>query len=161
MGDMEQKRGEKCMRCVIQRVTEASVTVDGEVIGQVDRGFMVLVGVSVDDTEQDLRYMAEKVPNLRIFEDEAGKMNLSLKDVGGAILAVSQFTLYGDARGGRRPSFIAAGRPEEANALYEQLVAAWRAQGLTVETGRFRADMQVALVNDGPVTLLMDSTKLF
>ena len=149
------------MRCVIQRVTEASVTTGGEVVGKIGKGFMVLVGVSNEDTDKDVRYMAEKVPNLRIFEDEAGKMNLSLKDVGGAILAVSQFTLYGDARGGRRPSFITAARPEEANALYEQLVAAWRGQGLTVETGRFRTDMQVALVNDGPVTLLMDSTKLF
>ena len=149
------------MRCVIQRVTEASVTTGGEVVGKIGKGLMVLVGVSVDDTDKDVRYMAEKVPNLRIFEDEEGKMNLSLKDVGGAILAVSQFTLYGDARGGRRPGFTAAARPEPANALYEQLVAAWREQGLTVETGRFRTDMQVALINDGPVTLLMDSTKLF
>ena len=149
------------MRCVIQRVTEASVTVEGEVIGQIGRGFMALIGVSAEDTEKDMKYMAEKVPNLRIFEDEQGKMNLSLKDVGGAILAVSQFTLYGDARGSRRPSFIQAARPEQANALYEQLVAAWRAQGLTVETGRFRAEMQVSLINDGPVTILMDSTKAF
>ena len=149
------------MRCVIQRVTEASVMVEGEVIGQIGRGFMVLIGVSAEDTDKDLKYMAEKVPNLRIFEDGQGKMNLSLKDVGGAILAVSQFTLYGDARGSRRPSFIQAARPEQANALYEQLVAAWRAQGLTVETGRFRAEMQVALINDGPVTILMDSTKAF
>ena len=149
------------MRCVIQRVTEASVTVEGQVIGRIGRGFMVLIGVSAEDTDKDLKYMAEKVPNLRIFEDEQGKMNLSLKDVGGAILAVSQFTLYGDARGSRRPSFIQAARPEQANALYEQLVAAWRAQGLTVETGRFRAEMQVALVNDGPVTILMDSAKAF
>ena len=149
------------MRCVIQRVTEASVTVEGEVIGQIGRGFMVLIGVSAEDTDKDLKYMAEKVPNLRIFEDGQGKMNLSLKDVGGAILAVSQFTLYGDARGSRRPSFIQAARPEQANALYEQLVAAWRAQGLTVETGRFRAEMQVALINDGPVTILLDSTKAF
>lgn len=149
------------MRCVIQRVTEASVTTGGEVVGRIGKGFMVLVGVSDEDADKDVRYMAEKVPNLRIFEDEAGKMNLSLKDVGGAILAVSQFTLYGDARGGRRPSFITAARPDKANELYEQLVAAWRAQGLTVETGRFRTDMQVALINDGPVTLLMDSTKLF
>lgn len=149
------------MRCVIQRVTEASVTVEGEVIGQIGRGFMVLIGVSAEDTDKDLKYMAEKVPNLRIFEDGQGKMNLSLKDVGGAILAVSQFTLYGDARGSRRPSFIQAARPEQANALYEQLVAAWRAQGLTVETGRFRAEMQVSLINDGPVTILMDSTKAF
>ena len=149
------------MRCVIQRVTEASVTTGGEVVGRIGKGFMVLVGVSVDDTDRDVKYMADKVPNLRIFEDDEGKMNLSLKDVGGAILAVSQFTLYGDARGGRRPGFTAAARPEPANELYERLVAAWREQGLTVETGRFRTDMQVALVNDGPVTLLMDSTKLF
>lgn len=149
------------MRCVIQRVTEASVTTGGEVVGKIGKGFMVLVGVSTEDTDKDVKYMADKVPNLRIFEDGDGKMNLSLKDVGGAILAVSQFTLYGDARGGRRPGFTAAARPEAANELYERLVAAWRAQGLTVETGRFRTDMQVALVNDGPVTLLMDSTKLF
>ena len=149
------------MRCVIQRVTEASVTVEGEVIGQIGRGFMVLIGVSAEDTDKDLKYMAEKVPNLRIFEDENGKMNLSLADVGGSILAVSQFTLYGDARGGRRPSFIAAARPEAANALYEQLVGAWRERGFTVETGRFRTDMQVHLTNDGPVTLLLDSTRLF
>ncbi|MBR4081057.1 MAG: D-tyrosyl-tRNA(Tyr) deacylase [Clostridia bacterium] len=149
------------MRCVIQRVTRASVTVGEELVGQIGRGYMILIGVSAEDTDKDLRYMAEKVPNLRIFEDEAGKMNLSIKDVGGEILAVSQFTLYGDARGGRRPSFSTAARPEQANALYEQLVKAWRAQGIHVETGRFRAEMQVSLVNDGPVTMLMDSTKLF
>lgn len=149
------------MRCVIQRVTSASVTVEGETVGAIGRGFMVLVGVCAGDTDQDVKYMADKVPNLRIFEDDQGKMNLSLKDVGGDILAVSQFTLYGDARGSRRPSFIQAARPEEANARYEQLIAAWRAQGLRVETGRFRADMQVALVNDGPVTILMDSAKTF
>ena len=149
------------MRCVIQRVSSANVTVDGEVLGSIGRGFLVLVGVHVDDTEKDLRYMAEKVPNLRVFEDEAGKMNRSLLDVGGEVLAVSQFTLYGDARGGRRPSFITAARPEKANPMYEELVAAWRAQGLHVETGRFGADMQVALVNDGPVTILMDSTRVF
>ena len=149
------------MRCVIQRVTQASVTVGEELVGKIGRGYMILIGVSAEDTDKDLRYMAEKVPNLRIFEDEAGKMNLSIKDVGGEILAVSQFTLYGDARGGRRPSFSTAARPEQANALYEQLVEAWRAQGIHVETGRFRAEMQVSLVNDGPVTMLMDSTKLF
>ena len=149
------------MRCVIQRVNEASVTIDGECVGRIGRGFMILIGVNVDDTDKDLKYMAEKVPNLRIFEDDAGKMNRSLLDVGGEILAVSQFTLYGDARGGRRPSFSTAARPEQANALYEQLVAAWREQGIHVETGRFRAEMQVSLVNDGPVTMLMDSTKLF
>ena len=110
------------MRCVIQRVAQASVSVAGEQIGAIQQGFMVLIGVSTDDTDHDVHYMAEKVPNLRIFEDEAGKMNRSLKDVGGAILAVSQFTLYGDARGGRRPSFIAAARPEEANEHSEQLL---------------------------------------
>lgn len=149
------------MRCVIQRVSQASVTSEGVETGRIGRGFMVLIGVCAGDTEKDVKYMADKVPNLRIFEDENGKMNLSLKDVGGAMLAVSQFTLYGDARGGRRPSFIAAARPEAANALYEQLVEAWRNQGIQVETGRFQTDMQVSLVNDGPVTILMDSTKLF
>lgn len=149
------------MRCVIQRVTQAWVTSEGEETGRIDKGFMVLIGVCAEDTDKDLKYMAEKVPNLRIFEDENGKMNLSLKDVGGAILAVSQFTLYGDARGSRRPSFITAARPEKANELYEKLVESWRAQGIRVETGRFRTDMQVTLTNDGPVTLLMDSTKLF
>lgn len=149
------------MRCVIQRVSQASVTSEGVETGRIERGFMVLIGVCAEDTEKDVKYMADKVPNLRIFEDENGKMNLSLKDVGGAMLAVSQFTLYGDARGGRRPSFIAAARPEAANALYQQLVEAWRAQGIQVETGRFQTDMQVSLVNDGPVTILMDSSKLF
>lgn len=149
------------MRCVVQRVKEASVTVAGEMVGKIGPGFMVLIGVSTEDTEKDLRYMADKVPNLRVFEDAEDKMNLSLKDVGGAILAVSQFTLYGDARGGRRPSFIAAARPEEANALYEQMVAAWRAQGIQVATGRFRTHMEVQLINDGPVTILLDSTKTF
>lgn len=149
------------MRCVVQRVTEASVAVDGEVIGRCAKGFMVLIGVHADDTERDLRYMAEKVPKLRVFEDDAGKMNLSLKDVGGGMLAISQFTLYGDARGGNRPSFITAARPEKANPMYEQLVEAWRAQGIHVETGRFGADMKVSLVNDGPVTILMDSSKAF
>ena len=149
------------MRCVVQRVKEASVTVAGEVVGKIGPGYMVLIGVSVEDTEKDVRYMADKVPNLRIFEDAEDKMNLSLKDVGGEILAVSQFTLYGDARGGRRPSFIAAARPESANELYEQLVASWREQGIHVETGRFRTHMEVGLVNDGPVTILLDSTKGF
>ena len=149
------------MRCVVQRVKEASVTVAGETVGKIGPGYMVLIGVSVEDTEKDVRYMADKVPNLRIFEDAEDKMNLSLKDVGGEILAVSQFTLYGDARGGRRPSFIAAARPEAANALYEQLVASWREQGIHVETGRFRTHMEVGLVNDGPVTILLDSTKGF
>lgn len=149
------------MRCVIQRVTEASVTIDGEMVGRCGKGFLVLICVHVDDIEKDLKYMADKVPKLRVFEDDAGKMNLSLKDIGGEILAVSQFTLYGDARGGNRPSFITAARPEKANPMYEQLVQAWRDQGIHVETGRFGADMKVALVNDGPVTIMMDSTKAF
>ena len=149
------------MRCVVQRVTEASVTVDGETVGQIGHGLMVLIGAGVDDTEKDVQYMAEKVPNLRIFEDENGKMNLALDQVGGEILAVSQFTLYGDARSSRRPSFTAAMRPEEANKLYEALVEAWRARGIHVETGRFRTEMKVYLVNDGPVTMLMDSKKGF
>ena len=149
------------MRCVVQRVSKASVLSEGTVSGMIGQGFMVLIGVSIRDTEKDVRYMAEKVPNLRIFEDENGKMNRSLRDVGGSILAVSQFTLYGDARGGRRPSFIEAARPDEANRLYEALVAAWRESGVHVETGVFRTDMKVSLVNDGPVTILMDSEKMF
>lgn len=149
------------MRCVVQKVTEASVTSNGVLAGRIGQGFMVLIGVSVNDTEKDVKYMVDKVPNLRIFEDAEGKLNLSLKDVGGEMLAVSQFTLYGDARGGRRPSFIEAARPDQANALYEQVVAGWRAQGIHVETGVFRTEMQVSLVNDGPTTILMDSTKAF
>ena len=149
------------MRCVVQRVTEASVTVNGETVGAVGPGLMVLIGVSTEDTDADLKYMTEKVPNLRIFDDENGVMNRSVLDTGGSILAVSQFTLYGDARGGRRPSYIRAAKPDEANALYERLVAAWRAKGIHVETGRFRTEMKVSLVNDGPVTILIDSEKAF
>ena len=148
------------MRCVVQRVSESSVSVNHETVGSVGKGLMVLIGVSVDDTDADLKYMAEKVPNLRIFDDENGVMNKSVLDVGGSILAVSQFTLYGDARGGRRPSYIRAAKPEEANAMYRRLVEAWRQKGLHVETGIFRADMQVSLVNDGPVTILLDSEKV-
>ena len=149
------------MRCVVQRVTEASVAVNGETVGAVGPGLMVLIGVSTEDTDADLKYMTEKVPNLRIFDDENGVMNRSVLDAGGGILAVSQFTLYGDARGGRRPSYIRAAKPDEANDMYERLVAAWRAKGIHVETGRFRTDMQVSLVNDGPVTILLDSEKAF
>ena len=149
------------MRCVVQRVTEASVTVNGETVGAVGPGLMVLIGVSTEDTDADLKYMAEKVPNLRIFDDENGVMNRSVIDAGGSILAVSQFTLYGDTRGGRRPSYICAAKPDEANAMYERLVAAWRAKGIHVETGRFRTEMKVSLVNDGPVTILIDSEKAF
>ena len=149
------------MRCVVQRVTEASVTVNGETVGAVGPGLMVLIGVSTEDTDADLKYMADKVPNLRIFDDENGVMNRSVIDVGGSILAVSQFTLYGGARGGRRPPSIRAAKPDEANAMYERLVAAWRAKGIHVETGRFRTEMKVSLVNDGPVTILIDSEKAF
>ena len=149
------------MRAVVQRVTQASVSVAGEVRGRIAHGFMVLIGVQDGDTQEDLRYIAEKVPNLRVFEDENGKMNRSLIDIGGEILAVSQCSLLGDARGGRRPSFIAAARPETADPLYEKLVAGWRGRGIRVDTGVFGADMQVSLVNDGPVTILLDSRKLF
>ena len=149
------------MRCVIQRVTSASVAIDREVVGKCGKGYMILIGVSVDDTEKDLDYMATKIPTLRIFEDENGMMNKSILDVGGEILAISQFTLYGDARSQRRPGFTGAARPDKAIPLYEGLVKAWRDQGIHVETGVFGADMQVSLTNDGPVTMLMDSTKLF
>lgn len=149
------------MRAVVQRVTGASVTVDGEVVGAVGPGVMVLIGVSSEDTDKDLKYIADKVMNLRIFDDENGVMNRSVLDAGGSILAVSQFTLYGDARGGRRPSYIRAAGPEPANEMYQRLVAAWRNSGIHVETGRFRTEMQVSLVNDGPVTILLDSEKVF
>lgn len=149
------------MRAVVQRVTQASVAVAGEVRGAVGKGFMVLVGVEAGDGDADARYIADKVAGLRVFEDAAGKMNLALAEVQGAILAISQFTLLGDARGGRRPGFTAAARPEVANSLYERVVADWRARGISVETGVFGADMAVSLVNDGPVTILLDSRKLF
>ncbi|HIR81862.1 MAG TPA: D-tyrosyl-tRNA(Tyr) deacylase [Candidatus Limiplasma merdipullorum] len=149
------------MRAVIQRVERASVSVEGEIRGQIGAGFLVLIGVEEGDGDADFRYIAEKVPNLRVFEDEQGKMNRSLLDVGGELLAVSQFTLLGDARGGRRPSFITAARPETADPMYERLVADWRARGIRVETGVFGAHMKVALVNDGPVTILLDSRRRF
>lgn len=149
------------MRCVVQRVSRASVTVEGKTTGEVEKGYMVLVGVEQGDGEADMRYCAEKVAGLRVFEDGEGKMNLSVKDVGGAVLAVSQFTLLGDARHGRRPSFSNAARPEEANALYEDFCQALRAAGIHVETGVFQTHMEVSLVNDGPVTILLDSRKGF
>ena len=149
------------MRAVIQRVEKASVSVEGEIRGQVGAGFLVLIGVEEGDGDADFKYIADKVPNLRVFEDDQGKMNRSLLDVGGEVLAVSQFTLLGDARGGRRPSFITAARPETADPMYERLVAEWRARGIRVETGVFGAHMKVALVNDGPVTILLDSRRRF
>jgi D-tyrosyl-tRNA(Tyr) deacylase len=149
------------MRAVVQRVVRASVAVRDQITGEIGHGLVALIGVEVGDTEQDADYVAEKIQNLRIFEDDGEKMNLSLSEVGGAILAVSQFTLLGDTRDGRRPSFIAAARPEEADPLYQRVVNRWRAQGITVETGEFGARMTVSLVNDGPVTILLDSRKLF
>ena len=149
------------MRAVIQRVERASVSVEGEIRGQIGAGFLALIGVEEGDGDADFRYIADKVPNLRVFEDEQGKMNRSLLDVGGELLAVSQFTLLGDARGGRRPSFITAARPETADPMYERLVADWRARGIRVETGVFGAHMKVSLVNDGPVTILLDSRRRF
>ncbi len=149
------------MRCVVQRVTEARVQVGEETVGEIGPGLLALVGVSSEDTPADLKYIAEKVQHLRIFDDENGVMNRSVLDAGGAILAVSQFTLYGDARGGRRPSYFRAAKPEKANEMYEELIAVWRENGIQVETGRFRTEMKVSLVNDGPVTILLDSEKAF
>lgn len=148
------------MRAVVQRVSGASVTVEGVKKGEIGKGLMVLIGIDEEDTPQDGAYIADKLTGLRIFEDEEGKMNRSVTDVNGAILLVSQFTLCGDARKGRRPSFIRAARPEKAIPLYEKLIS-HLSETLTVETGEFGADMQVALVNDGPVTILLDSKRLF
>jgi D-aminoacyl-tRNA deacylase len=144
------------MRLLIQRVTRAEVRVDGRVTGRIGRGFLLLVGFTHDDDAEQVRWMADKVAGLRLFADAEEKMNLALADVGGALLVVSQFTLYGDAAKGRRPSFIDAARPEIAIPLYEQFVALLRAGGLPVETGEFGAMMQVELVNDGPVTLWLE-----
>jgi D-tyrosyl-tRNA(Tyr) deacylase len=149
------------MRAVVQRVSRASVTVGDEVVGRIGRGFLVLLGVAEDDAQEDVIYLAQKIVGLRIFEDDAGKMNLGLADVGGKMLVVSQFTLLGDCRKGRRPSFIRAARPEKAQALYQSFVAEVRGQGIDVETGRFQEHMDVELVNDGPVTLLLDSRREF
>ncbi|MEE8450574.1 MAG: D-aminoacyl-tRNA deacylase [Thermoguttaceae bacterium] len=145
------------MLACIQRVSRAQVTVAGDVCGRIDAGMLVLLGVADDDTEADARQLARKVAGLRIFEDAEGKMNLSLGDVGGAMLVVSQFTLLGDCRKGRRPSFVAAAPPELAERLYETFVATVAEEGIAVATGRFRQHMQVELVNDGPVTLLVES----
>lgn len=145
------------MRAVLQRVKEASVTVDGRVTGQIGPGLLVLLGVGKGDTEQDLEFMVDKIPGLRIFEDAAGKMNLSLMDTSKALLAVSQFTLFADTKKGRRPSFIDAMPPDEAKRLYGEFCARCRALGLVVQEGVFAADMKVALVNDGPVTICLDS----
>lgn len=147
------------MRAVLQRVSRASVTVAGEVIGQIDRGILVLLGVEPDDTDEDARQLADKTIALRIFDDADGKMNLSLDEIGGSLLVVSQFTLLGDCRKGRRPSFIGAAPPELAQQLYNTFIAAAGSKGITIATGRFRAMMAVELVNDGPVTLILESRR--
>lgn len=149
------------MRAVLQRVTRASVRVEGETVGSIPQGLLVLLGVARDDAEDDARYMVEKVVNLRVFEDAEGRMNLSLLETGGALLVVSQFTLYGDVRRGRRPSWIEAAEPADAERLYEFFVQEARERVPQVATGAFRRMMEVELVNDGPVTILLDSRKLF
>lgn len=145
------------MRAVVQRSKEASVTVGGEVVGKIPNGLVILLGVTHDDTKEDAAFLADKVANLRIFEDRGGKMNLSLLEAGGDILSVSQFTLYGDCRKGRRPNFMAAAKPDFAKGLYETFNHLLREKGLVVETGTFGAMMDVRLVNDGPVTLIVES----
>lgn len=149
------------MRAVVQRVTEAHVVVDGREVGRIGAGFVVLLGVGRDDGPADVEAVSAKVAELRVFEDAEGKMNRALGDTGGSVLLVSQFTLFGDVRKGRRPSFIDAAPPDLAVALYEDVARALRARGVPTETGVFRADMRVALVNDGPVTILIDSRKTF
>jgi D-tyrosyl-tRNA(Tyr) deacylase len=149
------------MRAVVQRVSRAKVTVGGEIVGEIGIGLLVLLGVGGYDTEASADYLADKIVGLRIFEDDAGKMNRSVAEIGGAVLAVSQFTLYGDVRKGKRPSFDNAARPERARELYERFVERVRASGLRCETGRFQEMMEVELVNDGPVTILLDSEKSF
>lgn len=149
------------MRAVIQRVSRAKVTVNGQITGEIQHGLLVLLGVGTEDTRNEADYLAEKIIGLRIFEDPDGKMNLPVSDAGGALLVVSQFTLYGDARRGKRPSFDAAAPPQPARELYEYFVEKIRAAGLHCETGRFQETMQVELVNEGPVTILLDSSKSF
>jgi D-tyrosyl-tRNA(Tyr) deacylase len=149
------------MRAVVQRVSRAQVAVSGEIAGEIGVGLLVLLGVGRDDTEADATYLAEKIAGLRVFEDAEGKMNRSVQDVGGSVLVVSQFTLYGDVRRGKRPSFDAAAPPEKARQLYDFFVERIRAAGLRCETGRFQEMMQVELVNEGPVTILLDSGKAF
>ena len=145
------------MRAVIQRVSEASVTIDEQVVGKIGRGFMILLGIHEEDTQEDADYLIRKIPLLRVFEDAGGKMNQSLQDVGGSVLSVSQLTLYADTKKGNRPSYVKAARPETAIPLYEYFNEGLRKAGLVVETGEFGGDMDVALINDGPVTILFDT----
>ena len=149
------------MRAVVTRVNEASVEIDGKIVGEISRGLLILLGAAEGDEEKDIKYITDKCLTLRVFEDENDKMNRSVTDVGGELLVVSQFTLLGDVRKGRRPSFIAAGDPKRAEIIYEAAVERLRGSGLKVATGKFGANMQVSSVNDGPVTILLDSTKLF
>lgn len=148
------------MRAVVQRVKNASVRIDGEICGQINQGLLVFLGVSKEDTESDITYISDKITGLRIFEDENEKMNNSIMDINGEILVISQFTLYGDCRKGRRPSFDGAMRPPEAEEMYEKFVEYIKKSGLKTETGRFGADMKVELLNDGPVTIILDSSKI-
>jgi D-tyrosyl-tRNA(Tyr) deacylase len=149
------------MRAVVQRVSRAKVTVNGEVCGEIGAGLLVLLGVTQSDSEKDADYLADKIVGLRVFHDAEGKMNRAVGEIGGGVLVVSQFTLFGDVRRGKRPSFDAAARPEQAHALYEYFVGKIRAAGLPCQTGRFQETMDVELVNDGPVTILLDSEKVF
>lgn len=148
------------MRAVVQRVKNASVRIDGEICGQINQGLLVFLGVSKEDTESDITYISDKITGLRIFEDENEKMNNSIMDINGEILVISQFTLYGDCRKGRRPSFDGAMRPPKAEEMYEKFVEYIKKSGLKTETGRFGADMKVELLNDGPVTIILDSSKI-
>ena len=148
------------MRAVIQRVSKASVTVEEKIVGQIGQGFLILLGIAHSDSEAEAAFLARKIAGLRVFEDGDGKMNLSLSEIGGAVLAVSQFTLYADTRKGRRPSFVDAARPEQAEPLYRRFCELLVAEGVPVEKGIFQATMQVALVNDGPVTILMDTSEM-
>lgn len=149
------------MRAVVQRVSEASVTIEGEVVGQIQKGLMVLVGIKADDTDTDIDYMINKISGLRVFEDEVGKMNLSVQDIGGQLLIVPNFTLYGNAIKGMRPSFTASGSVDEARGKYERFMSKLQEGNVPVQAGQFQADMKVALINDGPVTILLDSSKAF
>ena len=149
------------MRAVVQRVKESSVKVEGDVVGSIGLGFNILLGIGKDDSEEDLKYLKDKIINLRVFEDEDGKMNLSLQDVGGDLLVISQFTLYGDCRKGRRPNFMSALGGEEAERLYELFIKECSKEGINVKSGRFGAEMEVHIINDGPVTILLDSKKTF
>lgn len=149
------------MRSIVQRVNYSTLEIDGEKYSGINKGLLALVGVCETDSEKDAVYIAKKISNMRVFEDEDGKMNLDVKKVGGEVMIVSQFTLYGDMRGGNRPAFVSAGKGEMANSLYEKVVSLVRAEGINVATGKFGADMQISLQNDGPVTIMLESSKAF